>query len=94
MPANILKYERQYNLGKHDEVISLEDLKLKQLQLLADLEPILARGVADHLIEFKLDSEPPVLCWRSEILEQMHIGDLQMLRVLLENKKEEQQKTY
>lgn len=92
MPANILKHEKFHSIGVDFKSPTLEKLKQDVLDQVLNLKPILARHIHDHLLKY--DEETSVVEWKKELLEQMQIGDLTMLRNLLENRMEQQQRTY
>lgn len=93
-PNIIPEYRKQFDFGvdRPTEPIGviLERLKSKILSM----PPILARGVYDHLIGFKEDSDPPVVEWLPKALESFEIGELVMIKNLLDNKLEIQIRKY
>lgn len=100
MGPNLIKYEKQYNINgkktmtKEQAQEELSIIKFKIISQLIDLEPILARGACDHLIEFVPESDPPILQWKKELLSTMDIGVLMGVKNLMENRKEFQIKRY
>lgn len=92
MPANILKNEKFHSINANYEGPTLDQLKQDLLVQVLDLPAILARGSNDHLIEY--DDKTLLVKWKKELLEEMPIGNLRMIKILLENKIELQQKTY
>lgn len=94
MPANLLSSKRSHSIGVHTNSPTLEKLKEEILDFVLNLEPILARRYYDHLIQFKKDSQPPVLEWKIELLEELPIDRLRDIKVMCEKVKEEQQRTY
>lgn len=94
MPANLLSSKRSYSIGVHTDSPTLEQLKEQSLAYVLGLEPILARRYFDHLIQFKKESEPPVLEWKEDLLKELPIDRLRDIRVICEKVKEEQQRTY
>ena len=94
MSANIIKGGHSHSIGVNHNFIEETEIKERTLKQVLNIKPILARGHMDHLIEFNPESDPPTLTWKSALLIQMQIGDLMMLKNLLENRMEEQQRTY
>lgn len=94
MGANILKNERFHSIGVDFKSPTLEELKEKAINDVLGLNPILARNINDHLIQLVKYEEIEYLTWKIELLEEMQIADLIMLKTLLENRKDLQQKTY
>jgi hypothetical protein len=91
MGPNYIKHEKQYSIGVDHEGPTLEEIKEQRVNLLLEMQPILARFVADHLIEY---DENTKLKWKVELIKQLDISELIMLRGILENKKEIEQRTY
>jgi len=91
---NILKYERFHSIGVHKDGPELKTLKDKALENVQLMEPILARGGLDHLINFIPNIDPPKLQWNLQVLQQLDIGQLLSIRGVLENRLELQTKTY
>jgi hypothetical protein len=95
MGLNVLP---QYRLAKSfwsgDAPVSLFDMKMEKLERLKSLKPILARNKTDHLIAFDNESDPPILQWKTELLEQLNIDQLSTIINLLENEQELQTRKY
>lgn len=94
MGANILKNEKFHSIGVDFKSPTLEQLKEKAIEDVSLINPILARNIHDHLIQLVKHEDLEYLTWKFELLEEMQIADLIMLKTLLENRKDLQQKTY
>lgn len=82
-------------LTEKEAMVILKDLRINKLNQVKDLEPVLARGVADHLIQYVDDDKgEPRLFWKHNLIENLSLDQLQMLCNVLENKKEVQQRKY
>lgn len=92
MAINVLKSDRNHSIGVSFDSPKLDEIKEKVLGQVLKLEPILARGVMDHLIEY--DQETVKAKWKVELLKEIKIGDLLMFKTLLENRKEQQVRRY
>lgn len=96
MGSNILKHEKQFNINSPEHTPEeakgiLNKIHSSVLLQVTNLEPILARYIADHLI--KADDEGN-LTWKSDLLKQMTTDQLTGLRNVLENKQENQKRKY
>lgn len=90
MAANLLKHEKFHSIGVNFNGPKLEEIKQRAVDEVLKVPPILARGDVDHLVEFKDEK----LIWKENLLQEMQIGDLMMLRILMSNKLEQQKSTY
>jgi hypothetical protein len=92
MPANLLSGKHSHSIGVNFEAPTLEELKEEYLKKVLKLKPILARGTMDFLIEF--DQETTIVKWKTDLLQELSISSLMMLKTLLENRMDSQQRTY
>lgn len=99
MPGiNILKHERQYGFGGEKGEKSATEVFREQMLVyknkVLDLHPILARGYFDHLIEYKKESDPPVLEWKKDLIDQLSWERLADILNICEKVKDEQTRRY
>lgn len=92
MPANLLSSSRSHSIGVNFKGPTIEELKEDYLNKVLKIKPILARGVMDHLIEF--DQETSIVKWKEDLLKELSVSNLMMLKTLLENRMDNQQRTY
>lgn len=94
----IITYNKQYGMGGEQTEKTATEIFREQMinsrKRVLELHPILARGYFDGLIQYKENSDPPILEWKEDLINELPWERLYDIWMMCEKVKEEQTRQY